>query len=318
MRELLDLSVIIPTRNRPRILKQTIASACDGNGIPRQMIVVDQSDCPVREEDLIDVMPDGIQLVVLHREEPSLTAARNAGIRKAECSIVLFMDDDVLLDSESLTRLCRGFLDSSVALIAAPEAEGSAPGKRYPTLLSAFFLRKKPFARYGYICRGAVLGRYPDMLEEPVETEWAMGYFFAVRLELLKRFSVRFDERLESYAYPEDLDFSYAFIKRANREGFRAVLDPHIQVEHLGSKEWRIMSRKATYMYVIHRYYVSYKYFRGWWMRAMLGWSDVGVFFRRLLEREQPFEIVKAHLLCIKKRHILRLGIIDRDLRERM
>jgi GT2 family glycosyltransferase len=143
-----------------------------------------------------------------------------------------------------------------------------------------------------------------------------MGYFFAVRRDLFERLGVRFDEKLLSYAYAEDLDFSYAFIKRAREEGFKAVLDPSIYVNHLGSKEWRLPSQKSLYMRVINRYYLSYKHFKRGYMRVMLIWSDVGEFFVRLLERQQPMSILKAHIICVRKLRLLRRGIIDEELQK--
>lgn len=316
MKEILDISIIIPTRNRLQSLRQTISSACAGSGIPKQIIVVDQSDTPIQYYELADIVPDSTELRVAFRKEPSITAARNLGIRMATCAIILFMDDDVMLNASSLIRLYRNFGDGMTALAAAPHLARDADGKRYPALIGTFFLRKKLFRKGGYVCKGAVLGRYPDRYKGAVPTEWAMGYFFAVRRDLLERFGIWFDEKLISYAYGEDLDFSYAFIKMAHKEGYKAMLDPDIYVNHLGSKEWRIPSQKATYMYVINRYYLSCKHFKPLYMRFLLAWSDVGKCFERLIGGQNSMDIIKPHIMCIKKLHLLNQGIIDKELQD--
>ncbi len=314
MKELLDLSVIIPTRNRLQLLRQTIASICSGKGVPGQLVIVDQSDRQLQDKDLMDLVPEGTQMLIIHMERPSLTAARNTGISRSQYETVLFLDDDVLLGDKTLTALCLIFEDSKVALAAAPDAEYKFIAKRYPDLLGIVCFRKKPFKRYGYVCKGAVLGRYPDDLEESVPTEWAMGYFFAVRRELFFKYGLKFDENLSSYGYAEDLDFSYSFIKKAIQEGYSAILAPELYVRHLGSSERRIFSKKATNMYVMHRYYLSYKHFKGPIKRVILVWSDIGEFFRRLIKGENPVDILTAHIMCIRKLKKLRAGIIDAEL----
>lgn len=314
MSELIDLSVVIPTRNRLQSLRNTVASLCEGKCLPSQLIIVDQGDRPILEEEISDIVAEGIRLDLLYQNVPSITMARNTGIKSARHGIVLFMDDDVLLDDDSILRLNETFKDQTIGLVAAPEAARPKQGKRYASLLGVVFLRKKLFQKGGYVCKGAVLGRYTEGVDTIAPTEWAMGYFFAVRRSLFERFGIWFDENLISYAYAEDLDFTYGFIKKAAEKGFKAVLNPFIYVDHLGSKEWRIPTQKGVYMYVINRYYLSFKHFKHWYMRALLIWSDIGEFLLRLFERQHPMDLLKAHFLCIRKLKLLRQQIFDEEM----
>lgn len=314
MKNILDISVIIPTRNRKEVLKQAIVSICSGDAVPHQIIVIDQSDEPLKFQDIFGTIETGIDCVLVYQKKPSLTAARNSGIKKAVHEIILFMDDDILLNSCSLLNLYQDFRDKNVALVAAPHAKEFSYIKRYPDIFGTVFLRKKPFAKYGYVCKGAVLGRYPEKIIDVVQTEWAMGYFFAVRKSMIQKYNVEFDEKLISYAYAEDLDFTFSYITKANSQGYKAILDPNIYVNHLGAEEGRIPSNKATCMYVVHRYYISYKYFKGMHMRFMLLWSDIGEFLRRMIVRQNFMDILRTHWKCIMKAPKLKQGIIDDEL----
>jgi len=296
------------------VLKQTLASIVKGKGIPQQIVVVDQSDSPFEINALAGSVPDTVRLIVEYLKEPSSTAARNKGIQLAKCSIILFMDDDVLLDSNTLISLQKKFVNNSIALVAVPDFAGADKGMRYPTLFGMVFLRKKPLRKAGYICKGAVLGRYPERIKDTVRTQWAMGYFFAVRRKLLEAFQVRFDEKLISYAYGEDLDFSYTFIKQAENEGYTAILDSNIYVNHLACREWRLPTEKAACMQIINRYYLSYKHFKCGLMRLILIWSDFGELLRRFIFKQQPHIVFNTHLKCLYKRRLLKKGIIDNEL----
>ena len=40
-----------------------------------------------------------------------------------------------------------------------------------------------------------------------MNTEWAQGYFFCVKKQIIKEMHELFDEKLVRYSYAEDLDF---------------------------------------------------------------------------------------------------------------
>jgi glycosyltransferase involved in cell wall biosynthesis len=90
------LSVVIPTRDRPELLRACLASVLASVDAGDEVIVVDSasSDPAVREV----VEATGAQYV--RCELPGVCRARNAGVRAAEHDIIAFVDDDVQVSRE--------------------------------------------------------------------------------------------------------------------------------------------------------------------------------------------------------------------------
>ncbi len=92
-----EVSVIIPTRNRPGLLPQAIASAQAQTGVGELEIIVvdDGSDMPAHVELLAHLEDDTANLrVIRHAQCRGAAAARNTGIRQAKSPFVAFLDDD--------------------------------------------------------------------------------------------------------------------------------------------------------------------------------------------------------------------------------
>ena len=274
-----DISVVIPTYNRPGVLTDTVESYLAGRVLPRQILIVDQTPEPFDPESISDCK--GVELGVVRSATPSLTLARNIGARASSCDIILFSDDDILVDGESVAVLAEAMADEGVALVAGVDvAENGVHGSpskpgfardAVGTLLGM----KKPWRRDGYVVRASMRGRYPMPVSERVPTEWAMGYFFCVRRSLMERWDVWFDEGMQRYAYAEDLYFSMRYCACARAEGLDCVLEPRIYVHHLASTEWRTPSDEAVRYFVDNRRRIARKAYPGrWWYRLTMGWFD--------------------------------------------
>jgi GT2 family glycosyltransferase len=84
------LSVVIPTRNRHTRLERCLRSLDAGADV--EIVVVDQSDAPLRAADLP-------RPVVVHRlPVPQVAVARNVGALRARTAFVAFLDDDVIVE----------------------------------------------------------------------------------------------------------------------------------------------------------------------------------------------------------------------------
>lgn len=92
-----SLSVVVPTRNRPASLQQTVAGLLHQE-LPQtlyEIVVVDDgSEPPVRAEEL--GAPERVRVLRLAHGERS--AARNFGAEQARGGFVVFMDDDMRPD----------------------------------------------------------------------------------------------------------------------------------------------------------------------------------------------------------------------------
>ena len=112
-----DVTIVIPTRNRLALLKETLASvdAQTFNGI--DTIVVDDAsddDTPA----WLSTSTSGRRMVVRNDTRSERSAARNRGLAEVRTRFVMFLDDDDLLVPMAIERLVRG-LDAHERSVAA-------------------------------------------------------------------------------------------------------------------------------------------------------------------------------------------------------
>ncbi len=110
--ELVPVSVIICTRNRPSYVYKCLNELRKSTSLPQEIIVVDNapSDDKTRE-----VVKQFLEVVYVAEPRIGLDIARNTGISKAGCSIVAFTDDDVLVNPLWVYRVWETFQTASVA-----------------------------------------------------------------------------------------------------------------------------------------------------------------------------------------------------------
>lgn len=299
--------------NRPNSLKRTIDKMLASSTCPSEIIVVDQTQEKEKQKEIEkfvkETKVEGMRCCYFYQQEPSSTKARNYGIRKATKKILVFSDDDVDVERHTFENLETIFSDKKIALVAGLDSNMI---KSRGNPLGYFFGTKSWRKRkIGHVTL-SMLGRFPVVMQDIVETEWAMGYFFAVRRELVNQWNLQFDENLTSYAYAEDLDFSYSYYKQAKKNGLKCVISSKIVVNHLGSLEYRIPSAKAIYVYVINREYLSYKHNKNRLSRLATRWTNFWMYIGNLKQPSVAKLYRKAQACCDQMRHDLRNGIIPK------
>ncbi|MBI2280230.1 MAG: glycosyltransferase family 2 protein [Bacteroidetes bacterium] len=88
-----QISIIIPTINRYADLKNTIADLNKQSVTDFEIIIIDQTDIEIAET------ITGKNIVYLHKTFKSASKARNVGLLEAKSPIVLFLDDDVIIEN---------------------------------------------------------------------------------------------------------------------------------------------------------------------------------------------------------------------------
>lgn len=104
MTRLPELTVVIPTRNRPSLLLAAVRAALAQRDVDTEVIVVD--DCSRHgPPDLRSMLSDRRLRVLSHARHMGVSAARNTGIRAARARWIAFLDDDDLWSPVKARRL---------------------------------------------------------------------------------------------------------------------------------------------------------------------------------------------------------------------
>jgi len=113
-----QVSVIIPTCNRPGLLPTAIQSVLRQSFSDFELVVVDDAS-----EDSIDSVVMAVQdnrvRVIRHDRRRGAAAARNTGIRNTNGEFVAFLDDDDEWHPDKLTRQVSVLRNSDASVVAA-------------------------------------------------------------------------------------------------------------------------------------------------------------------------------------------------------
>ncbi len=103
----MEISVVIPTKDRPLDLDQCINSILSQTFPPEEIIIIDDGEL---SENFIEKIKNKIKekeiiCKYIRKKIPGLLISRNLGASKSENSIVLFLDDDVILNKDYIEIL---------------------------------------------------------------------------------------------------------------------------------------------------------------------------------------------------------------------
>ena len=119
-----DLSVVVPTRDRPDFLASCLDALAQLDVPPVEVLVVDSAST-----DPAAARASASHVAVLRCELPGASRARNAGWRAARGRIVAFVDDDVRVAADWSSRICAPFAEDDVAFVTgAVRAGRPVPG----------------------------------------------------------------------------------------------------------------------------------------------------------------------------------------------
>lgn len=298
--EPLKISVAISTKNREQDLKKCIESILIQNYKPYEIIIIDSSDTNDLESKLnLLCEPKNTPLKYVHAEV-SLTCARNIAIEKCTGDIILFIDDDVILDKNYIKEIVNVFYRDAEKKIAGVTgniiAEGSNAEevkksflylinrKIVEILAKVFFLPRHGNGRFQLSGFPTLI--YSKNINEVIVTEFLFGCNMAFRKEIVDEF--KFDENLYGYCDLEDDDFSYR-VSRAHRN----VYTPFAKLIHNVSPVSRVEKYDKAKMRMENHYYLfkknlpqTRKYKFAFW------WSVIGLFVMAMIGRNK--EVLKG------------------------
>src|SRR5690606_17083497 len=110
-RMVVPTSLIIASRNRPGMLRETVASILAGTALPAELIIVDQSDRPDETLERMEGEAD-CRIRYLWPRLRGLCRANNLGAREAAYETLVFTHDDVSVDPARLATLHGALVES--------------------------------------------------------------------------------------------------------------------------------------------------------------------------------------------------------------
>jgi GT2 family glycosyltransferase len=121
-----SISVIIPSKDRERYIKSLLGDLSNQKLEPAEIIIVDQSSNPysINEKD---------NLIHLIDDQKGPCHARNLGLKRCTGEIIVFLDDDIRIDSDFLYHLCTPIIENRVLAVvgAMCDSEGNYPVLEY-------------------------------------------------------------------------------------------------------------------------------------------------------------------------------------------
>ncbi len=106
------VSVIIPTRNRFKLLKRSIGSVLGQSYKNMEVIIIDDASIDKTSE-LIKKIKDKRVKFIRFKKHQGAAKARNAGLKKAKGELIAFNDDDDLWHEKKLEKQIKAFRNAS-------------------------------------------------------------------------------------------------------------------------------------------------------------------------------------------------------------
>ena len=275
------IAVVIPTYGREQILIDTIRMVLAQYPPADEVLIVDQSE---------DHEPDTVEFLSEHDRDgsirwirqspPNLPAARNRGLRETDCEVVLFLDDDVILDDGLI-----GFHQSNYTLPHVEAVTGRLNGRRP---------RRKP--PVGVIPQRHLEFRYFDF-DSPARRESVAalcGGNHSIRRATTLEMG-GYDENYLGWAFREETDLALRLL----RGGKQIVFDPRAGLLHLAAPSGGC--RLSGFQQMLRQWTVSFPAHYFCWKHLFPSrcfWQELGESFRRsVLSRHNvlaPYRLAPA------------------------
>ena len=205
----LNLTIIIPTRNRPKLLTKTLLHLKKNKFFFKEVIIVDSSD-KAEKKKLIKLKNfTNIKIKVLSCS-PGISKQRNKGLKnvKKTSKYVMFLDDDIVFEKNSIKKMYN-FLKLNKKYVGVGFNLIIKNTNKY----IEYFKKNKLIKNLGiYDTKNGKVTpsgwqTKAINLKKNEYVEWLPTQAVIYSYEKIKQ--KKFDVNYGSYSYLEDLDFSY-------------------------------------------------------------------------------------------------------------
>ncbi len=228
------ISVIVPTYGREKILVESIKDVLQQEYLDFEVLVIDQTQNHEAEtESFLEELAKSQKINWYKVPWASLPGARNYAVRRSNGDIVLFIDDDVKLNTNYLQAHSKNYQED--------ETIGAVAGRVFDRMKLADFATanadNSPYT-IDYLPEEAkdpgIAWYYIDLVHttKPQQVISARGCNMSFRKEVFTKYGIWFDERFRGSAVREESDFCLRFRKT----NYKIWYDPEANLVHLGEE----------------------------------------------------------------------------------
>jgi len=228
------VSVIIPTYNRNKILCRTIENIIKYKHQYTELIIIDQTKEHEPETKIyLDNLINNNIIKYIYVDYPNLPNARNIGINTSLGNIIIFFDDDVEINENTIPSHISSLSYSNVGCVTGKVTIFNInkndnivlrSSNRYKKILKSilfFFLRKKA----SYVGRIGILSDFSGDKLLPSDT--CIGCNMSFKKEALIKCGL-FDSNYKGNAIREDTDMSV----RIKKNKYKILYNPDASIIH--------------------------------------------------------------------------------------
>jgi GT2 family glycosyltransferase len=210
-------TIVIATSSRYELLEQLLKSLADQTFKDFRTILV----C-IKIDGRIEGISSKYDAILLEDERKGRCYARNLGVKKAEGSIVVFLDDDVTLEKDWLELIMNDFrLNPRIGGVGGvPISVENGKASFLPTLYDFIYDLMINKA-------GGLVGWQGKIGDCPKQVDFLSGSNMAFRRDILLWLG-GFDENFYWSSLGEDVDLCL----RVTEQGYLVILDPRAKAHH--------------------------------------------------------------------------------------
>jgi GT2 family glycosyltransferase len=247
------MSVIIPTCNRPAMVERLLTALLDQSHHPIEVVVADDGDDGEETRCICQAFSpalerQGVRLRYLKNEQgKSAARTRNAGAQVAQGEILVFIDDDMVIDSGYLSAILQVYEDEPTAVgvgaFHTPPLASILPPHDWRFKIVNTIARLMGWTYF--TTNRSAPGVIPHTLTETIECTTLSGATCSYRRDTFGQ--VMFDERLEAEAFGEDVLLS---TRISQRQLGKLYLTPFAKCTHdyaYKTPELRSVYRRVVY-----------------------------------------------------------------------
>lgn len=240
--------VIIATRNRPEPLRRCLASILLQTRQPTAIFIVDSSTNQETAEVAAEFQSKGLPLVYTHTTDASAARQRNQGIALSSSEILMFFDDDIVLEPPVVAEMMNCLERNSSGDLAGVSATFSNSYFTKPSLLNRIALFPATLDLSGNFS-GRLIGPAINFMasdgpESFVYTEWLPSGCVAYRRSVI--LSTKFDASFDGYSFAEDVHLSSRIAKDHKLGVSRLARVFHEDLGQHTHRDWAALGRSMV------------------------------------------------------------------------